>query len=99
MIIAITVGLACMAVAAAASGAWFAAVALGGPVAIAALPLLAREHRAVTAVLGWLSATVVILWSLVLGLGLGPAFLPTAALLLAAAIVQGSWSKKPALPR
>ncbi|MDT0275174.1 hypothetical protein [Blastococcus goldschmidtiae] len=65
------------------SGGW-AAVLLGVPVAlclVAVATVRTTWSRAVT----WTAAAAVLVWSLVLGLGIGLVFLPVAALLAAAA--------------
>lgn len=72
--------------AAARDSGWFAAVLLGVPVVLAALPLAwdLTLGRATTLV-SWLSAVLATVWALLLALGVGLAFLPAAFLMLAAA--------------
>ncbi len=72
--------------AAAEDAGWFAAVLLGVPVVLAAIPpVWDLVAGAVGGLVGWTAAVLAIGWALVLALGIGLAFLPAAFLMLAAA--------------
>jgi len=66
----------------------FAVIALGVPVIGALLPFVPMGSRRATTVLTYLAGLAVLAWSLLLGLGIGLFLLPTAALLLGAAVTS-----------
>jgi hypothetical protein len=77
-----------LAPAAAQDSGWFAAVLLGVPVALAAIPVgwdLATGHS--RAVIDWPAAILALVWAVLLALGVGLAFVPAALLQLAAATI------------
>ncbi|MGC4746754.1 hypothetical protein ACLQ28_13975 [Micromonospora sp. DT201] len=66
---------------------------LGVPVVAALLPVLAQRWGRLAGVADVVAAVVIIGWGLLLGLGIGGAFLPAAVLLIASAV--GTWSPRP----
>ncbi|MEU1244130.1 hypothetical protein ABZ388_27590 [Micromonospora parva] len=60
---------------------------LGVPVVAAVLPVLAQRFGRLTVAADLVAALVITGWGLLLGLGIGGAFLPAVALLLASAVV------------
>ncbi|MEU8162083.1 hypothetical protein [Micromonospora parva] len=60
---------------------------LGVPVVAAVLPVLAQRFGRLTVAADLMAALVITGWGLLLGLGIGGAFLPAVALLLASAVV------------
>ncbi|MBQ1010076.1 hypothetical protein KBX53_03760 [Micromonospora sp. M51] len=60
---------------------------LGVPVLAAVLPVLAQRFGRLTVAADLVAALVITGWGLLLGLGIGGAFLPAVALLLASAVV------------
>lgn len=75
-----------LAPAAAGDSGWFAAVLLGVPVLLAALPVgFDRITGRAWSGLTWLAAILTMAWAVLLALGIGAAFLPAALLQLAAA--------------
>ena len=63
---------------------------LGVPVVATALPVLAQRIGRLSVVADLLAALVVTGWGLLLGLGIGGAFLPAAILLIASAVATGA---------
>ncbi|MFG3555777.1 hypothetical protein ACGGAQ_15500 [Micromonospora sp. NPDC047557] len=63
-----------------------AAYLLGVPVVAALLPVLAQRLGRPSLVVDLTAALIVVGWGLLLGLGIGGAFLPAAALLIASAV-------------
>ena len=61
-----------------------AVLLLGLPAAVCLVAVLTRRTRYAGAV-SWLAAAAVLGWALLLGLGIGPVFLPVAAVLAVAA--------------
>ncbi|WP_433269534.1 hypothetical protein ACQPWR_12535 [Micromonospora vinacea] len=66
---------------------------LGVPVVAAILPVLAQRVGRLTVVADLLAALVITGWGLLLGLGIGVAFLPAVILLIASAM--GIWAPRP----
>ncbi|MEU7974570.1 hypothetical protein AB0B48_21295 [Micromonospora sp. NPDC049089] len=66
---------------------------LGVPVVAALLPVLAQQTGRLTIVADLVAALVLTGWGLLLGLGIGVAFLPAVILLIASA--AGSWAPRP----
>lgn len=66
---------------------------LGVPVVAALLPMLATVAGRLVTVADVVGAVVLIVWGLILALGIGAVFLPSAALLLAAAVT--GWTPRP----
>ncbi|MEU4555946.1 hypothetical protein [Micromonospora violae] len=66
---------------------------LGVPVAAALLPVLAQRVGRLTLVADLVAALVLTGWGLLLGLGIGVAFLPAVILLIASAV--GTWAPRP----
>ncbi|MEW2145920.1 hypothetical protein AB0869_24210 [Micromonospora vinacea] len=66
---------------------------LGVPVVAAILPVLAQRVGRLTLVADLVAALVITGWGLLLGLGIGGAFLPAAILLVASA--AGTWAPRP----
>ncbi|RZT77938.1 hypothetical protein EV382_1114 [Micromonospora violae] len=66
---------------------------LGVPVAAALLPVLAQRAGRLTLVADLVAALVLTGWGLLLGLGIGVAFLPAVILLIASAV--GTWAPRP----
>ncbi|TNH27871.1 hypothetical protein FHG89_16900 [Micromonospora orduensis] len=71
---------------------------LGVPVVAASLPVLAQRFARLTRVADLVAALVIVGWGLLLGLGIGGAFLPAAVLLVATAAGAGA-SRAPATER
>jgi hypothetical protein len=65
----------------------FALWALGGPVLVAALPLLPTPGRT-SVVVTWLAGLALLVWAFLLALGIGLFLLPAALVELAAAAVR-----------
>ncbi|MBM0232017.1 hypothetical protein JNW91_09150 [Micromonospora sp. STR1_7] len=63
---------------------------LGVPVAAAALPVLAQRVGRLARVADLMAALVITVWGLLLGLGIGGAFLPAVVLLVASAAATGA---------
>ncbi|MET8260423.1 hypothetical protein ACFYPG_23240 [Micromonospora sp. NPDC005553] len=66
---------------------------LGVPVVAALLPVLAQQTGRLTIVADLVAALVLTGWGLLLGLGIGVAFLPAVILLIASA--AGIWAPRP----
>ncbi|MGC4851682.1 hypothetical protein ACLQ3F_31005 [Micromonospora sp. DT15] len=66
---------------------------LGVPVVAALLPVLAQQTGRLTIVADLVAALVLTGWGLLLGLGIGVAFLPAVMLLIASA--AGTWAPRP----
>ncbi|WP_406065928.1 hypothetical protein [Micromonospora sp. NBC_00860] len=66
---------------------------LGVPVVAAILPVLAQRVGRLTLVADLVAALVITGWGLLLGLGIGGAFLPAVILLVASA--AGTWAPRP----
>ncbi|MEU8389378.1 hypothetical protein [Micromonospora sp. NPDC048842] len=66
---------------------------LGVPVVAALLPVLAQRAGRLTIVADLVAALVLTGWGLLLGLGVGVAFLPAVTLLIASA--AGTWAPRP----
>ncbi|MBG6103961.1 hypothetical protein IW249_004375 [Micromonospora vinacea] len=66
---------------------------LGVPVVAAILPVLAQRVGRLTLVADLVAALVITGWGLLLGLGIGGAFLPAVILLIASA--AGTWAPRP----
>ncbi|MFI6242270.1 hypothetical protein ACIBEF_20585 [Micromonospora sp. NPDC050795] len=66
---------------------------LGVPVVAALLPVLAQQTGRLTMVADLVAALVLTGWGLLLGLGIGVAFLPAVILLIASA--AGTWAQRP----
>ncbi|WP_327040133.1 hypothetical protein OG400_19715 [Micromonospora ureilytica] len=66
---------------------------LGVPVVAALLPVLAQRIGRLTLVADLVAALVLTGWGLLLGLGIGGAFLPAVILLIASA--AGTWAPRP----
>ncbi|MET8360214.1 hypothetical protein [Micromonospora sp. NPDC005171] len=66
---------------------------LGVPVVAAILPVLAQRVGRLTLIADLVAALVITGWGLLLGLGIGGAFLPAAILLIASA--AGTWRPRP----
>ncbi|MCG5444035.1 hypothetical protein NIE79_002179 [Micromonospora sp. NIE79] len=66
---------------------------LGVPVVAALLPVLAQRVGRLTTVADLVAALVLTGWGLLLGLGIGVAFLPAVILLVASA--AGTWAPRP----
>ncbi|MEW1587884.1 hypothetical protein AB0283_20890 [Micromonospora vinacea] len=66
---------------------------LGVPVVAAILPVLAQRVGRLALVADLVAALVIAGWGLLLGLGIGGAFLPAAILLVASA--AGTWAPRP----
>jgi hypothetical protein len=60
---------------------------LGVPVVAAVLPVLAQRFGRLGGIVDLVAAVVIGGWGLLLGLGIGGAFLPAAVLLIASAVV------------
>ncbi|MEU5670056.1 hypothetical protein ABZ749_06710 [Micromonospora sp. NPDC047753] len=69
---------------------------LGIPVVAALLPVLAQQTGRLTIVADLAAALVLTGWGLLLGLGIGVAFLPGVILLIASA--AGTWAPRPSTP-
>ncbi|MEH1166968.1 hypothetical protein V6V47_16440 [Micromonospora sp. CPCC 205539] len=63
---------------------------LGVPVVAVMLPVLAQRIGRLTRVADLVAALVIAVWGLLLGLGIGGAFLPAAVLLIASAAATGA---------
>ncbi|MBM0276668.1 hypothetical protein [Micromonospora tarensis] len=63
---------------------------LGVPVVAAALPVLAQRFDRLTWLADLVAALVITIWGLLLGLGIGGAFLPAAVLLIATVVAAGT---------
>ncbi|MFC7546096.1 hypothetical protein [Plantactinospora sp. GCM10030261] len=66
-----------------------AAYLLGVPLAAALLPVLAQRVGRLTGIADAVAAMVIVAWGLLLGLGIGGAFLPVAMLLIGSAVGPG----------
>ncbi|WP_112625660.1 hypothetical protein [Micromonospora saelicesensis] len=66
---------------------------LGVPVVAALLPVLAQRIGRLTVVADLVAALILTGWGLLLGLGIGVAFLPAVLLLIASA--AGTWAPRP----
>ncbi|MCG5439865.1 hypothetical protein [Micromonospora foliorum] len=66
---------------------------LGVPVVAALLPVLAQRIGRLTVVADLVAALILTGWGLLLGLGIGVAFLPAVILLIASA--AGTWAPRP----